>query len=106
VFYDGKHYWPSDGFHRYFAIKKAFPSKLIVEAEVYIGTKRDAILDSLAANAVHGLQRTPEDKRNAVKRMLEDSEWSQWSDGEIARRAKVTQPFVSKLRREQVAASQ
>ncbi len=31
--------------------------------------------------------------------LLEDSEWSQWSDREIARQCKVSQPAVSKYRK-------
>ncbi|CAH1672360.1 hypothetical protein CHELA20_50910 [Hyphomicrobiales bacterium] len=51
------------------------------------------------ANSLHGLRRSNEDKRRAVMRLLEDSVWSGWSDGEVARRCGVSQPFVSSLRR-------
>lgn len=44
--------------------------------------------------------RTDEDKRKAVKTLLEDQEWSQWSDSEIARQAGVSAPFVKKIREE------
>ena len=40
------------------------------------------------------------DKRRAVIRMLEDAEWSKWSDREIARRCAVDSTFVSRLHRE------
>lgn len=104
VFHDGKHYWLSDGFHRHFARKQANgkdPDTVGLETDVliFIGTKRDAILDSLSANAVHGLPRSNEDKRHAVTTLLNDAEWSLLSDGMIAQYAKVSQPFVSKLRR-------
>ena len=36
--------------------------------------------------------------RRAVLRLLEDSEWSGWSDREIARRCAVSPPTVSALR--------
>ena len=34
----------------------------------------------------------------AVMNLLEDKEWSRWSDSEVARRCHVTYPFVLKLR--------
>jgi hypothetical protein len=40
--------------------------------------------NSVSANAPHGLRRTNADKRRAVVRLLEDTEWSQWADREIA----------------------
>lgn len=101
VFFDGKFYWLADGFHRYFAHKKHVtrlgPG---LDVEVHQGTQRDAVLYSLGANETHGLPRTPADKRAAVLKLLNDPEWSEWSDGVIAEKAKVSQPFVSKLRRE------
>lgn len=51
-----------------------------------------------AANACHGQRRTNEDKRRAVMVLLNDAEWGKWSDNEVARRAGVSQPFVSGLR--------
>lgn len=100
VFHDGSNYWLADGFHRTFGFKKAFSHKGAMRAEVHRGTQRDAILYSLSANAAHGLPRSNEDKRRAVLTLLRDPEWSLWSDGAIAEKAAVTQPFVSKLHRE------
>lgn len=98
VFWDGSDYWLADGFHRYFAAKKAKLGKIVEKVEP--GTKRDAILYSLSVNAEHGLRRSNADKRKAVMTMLQDDEWKQWSDGEIARQCRVSQPFVSKERRD------
>ena len=50
------------------------------------GTYREALLFSLSVNATHGLRRSNSDKRKAVMTLLNDSEWSQWSDREIARK--------------------
>lgn len=50
------------------------------------------------ANSQHGLRRTNEDKRRAVMTLLQDAEWGGWSDREIARRAGVSNNFVSILR--------
>jgi uncharacterized ParB-like nuclease family protein len=97
VYYDGSWYWLADGFHRVHAAKKA--GKETIAAIVIPGTCRDAVLFSVGANAKHGLRRTNEDKRRAVLRLLEDEEWQQWSDQEIARRAgRVSPTFVGKLR--------
>ena len=97
VFYDGANYWLADGFHRYFANKKA--GFLDIEATVHEGTRRDAVLFSISANAQHGLRRTNEDKRKAVLTLLEDLEWSEWSDSEIARQCCVSHVTVGRVRK-------
>lgn len=99
VYFDGIKNYLADGFHRYFAHKRAKRKEIV--AEVVSGTLRDAVLHSLGANALHGLRRTNDDKRNSVFIMLEDVEWSDWSDAEIARLCHVSHPFVAKLRKEQ-----
>lgn len=47
---------------------------------------------------MHGLPRSNDDKRRAVSRLLDDPEWSKWSDREIARRCYVNHHLVSRLR--------
>lgn len=64
------------------------------------GTRRDAILYAVGANATHGLPRSNADKRRAVETMLRDEEWVVWSDREIARRTQTSAPFVAKVREE------
>lgn len=98
VFHDGSHYWLADGFHRLLAAKRN-ESKAIA-CDVQTGTKRDAILYAVGANAQHGLPRTNADKRRAVEMLLNDPEWSQWSDREIARRANVHHVSVGNWRRD------
>src|SRR5262245_33884068 len=97
VFTDGDTYWLADGFHRHAAAKRTEVAAL--DCDVRDGGLRDAILYSVGANAAHGYRRSNNDKRRAVMRLLEDREWSKWSDHEIARRASVGQTYVSKLRR-------
>lgn len=97
VFYDGTDHWLADGFHRVAAHEAAEFEE--VHAEIRPGTRRDAVLYACGANATHGLRRSNEDKRRAVLLLLEDAEWSQWSDREIARRAHVGHPLVAELRR-------
>ena len=104
VFHDGADYWLADGFHRFFAVKKI--GGYDIDAEVRGGTKRDAVLYSVGANASHGLRRTNEDKRKAVMTLLEDAEWSKWSDREIARQCGVSHPFVAAIRNPAVAERQ
>ncbi|KQZ98434.1 hypothetical protein ASD64_15760 [Mesorhizobium sp. Root157] len=97
VYHDGEHYWLADGFHR---VHAHMARKLVnIEADVRQGTRRDAVLYSVGANASHGLRRTNEDKRRAVMMLLDDVEWSGWSDREISRRCGVDNSFVSRLRK-------
>ncbi|WMT85588.1 hypothetical protein NO932_11680 [Pelagibacterium sp. 26DY04] len=96
VFFDGKEHWLADGFHRVEAYRAA--GAVEIEAEIHQGTRREAILYSVGANSSHGLRRTNDDKRRAVMTLLNDEEWSQWSDREIARQCQVSHVFVGKLR--------
>jgi hypothetical protein len=98
VFDDGENFWLADGFHRYEATAQAAIAK--IEAEVREGSKRDAVLYSVQANATHGLRRSPADKRKAVITLLQDPEWATWSDREIARKTKTSHTFVAKVRQQ------
>jgi hypothetical protein len=97
VFFDGTKYHLADGWHRYFAHKEAGFAD--IEADVKDGTRRDAILYSVGANDAHGLRRSNEDKRKAVMTLLDDMEWSEWNDTEIAKVCGVSSMFVGKLRK-------
>jgi N6-adenosine-specific RNA methylase IME4 len=96
VFYDGTDYWLADGFHRVHAFKSNAVAD--VECDVRQGTRRDAVLFSVGANAAHGKRRTNADKRRAVMTLLGDGEWSGWSNAEIARRVAVSDQLVNNLR--------
>jgi len=98
VFNDGSDVWLSRGFHRYHAAKLAGLES--VEAEQVQGTRRDAVLDALGDNATHGVRRTNQDKRKAVMTLLEDEEWSSWSDSEMARRTSVSHQTVGRIRQD------
>jgi uncharacterized small protein (DUF1192 family) len=98
VFFDGEDYILADGFHRLEAAKRS--GRDTIKVTVHQGTRREAILRSAGVNATHGLRRTNGDKRKAVSKLLKDEEWAQWSDGVIADKCAVSQPFVSTLRRE------
>ncbi len=96
VFGDGPIYWLADGFYRTAASESAGRSS--IEAEIHEGGRREAILYSVGVNASHGVRRTNADKERAIKALLEDPEWKQWSDREIARRCIVDNKTVARLR--------
>jgi hypothetical protein len=75
-------------------------------ADIRQGTRRDAVLFSVGANATHGLRRTNEDKRRSVMTLLNDPEWARWSDREIARQCGVDNSFVSRLRPKRASVDQ
>lgn len=97
VFHDGKKYHLADGWHRFSGHKAAGFTE--IEATIIEGSRRDAILYSVGANDDHGLRRSNEDKRRSVSILLDDFEWSEWSDSDIARACKVSSVFVNKYRK-------
>jgi len=97
LFFDGNFYWLADGFHRYFACKKINAPG--VSSDVTNGTLRDAVLFSISANNGHGLPPSNEEKRNNVLFMLNDLEWSDWSDRSIAKQCGVSAITVGRLRK-------
>lgn len=97
VFFDGSDYWLADGFHRYHAHNQL--GILEIGADVRNGTLREAILFSVGVNAAHGLRRTNADKRKAVETLLQDDEWSMWSDNEIAKRCNVSNHLVADVKK-------
>ncbi len=103
VYFDGTDYWLADGFHRVEAARMAGLER--IAADVREGTRRDAILRSVHANADHGHRRTNADKRRAALKLLEDEEWSQWSDREIARQCGVSHDFVNRLRQSSLSSN-
>lgn len=96
VFFDGVSYWLADGFHRYHAHRQAAQGS--ISADVEKGIARDALLYAIGANAEHGLPRTNADKRKAVQTMLDDFEWQDWSNAEIARHCRVSVTLVATMR--------
>jgi site-specific DNA-adenine methylase/DNA modification methylase len=96
VFCDGSTSWLSDGWHR---LAAALHNEMTdVEAQVYHGTRDEALLHAAGSNATHGLRRTNADKRRAVMLLLAHPAFSAWSDRELARRALVSHDFVSRMR--------
>lgn len=86
----------ADGFHRVRAAKQAgFDT---ISAEIRRGTRLDALKFSLRANHSHGLRRTNEDKRHAVRLALR--ELSHLSDRMVAGMCGVSVTFVGGVRSE------
>jgi len=98
VFYDGTDYWLADGFHRVRAAEQA--GMATIPADVRQGTRRDAVLFSVGANASHGMRRTNKDKRRAVETLLRDAEWGDWPNTKIATVCAVAESFVRKMKDE------
>lgn len=98
IFDDGVKKYLADGFHRLAASKAVGRDR--IEADMRNGTRHDAFLFSLQANTTHGLRRTVEDKRYCVQMILEDFEYADSSDREIAQLCLVSHPFVSRIRAE------
>jgi hypothetical protein len=97
LWFDGKAYWPSDGFHRFHSHKRAGFKD--IEANVFQGTKRDAFLACLKANGKHGKPRTPDERRYVVQMALEDIELGEKTDVEIAAICDVSSMTVGRVRK-------
>lgn len=98
VYFDGETYWLADGFHRIKAAAQV--GQETIEVVVHEGGQREALLHAVGANTAHGLQRSNADKRKAALMLLQDEEWRQWSDRQIARHCAVSDRFVNTLRHE------
>jgi ParB-like chromosome segregation protein Spo0J len=90
--------WLADGYHRLKAHQLAGLEE--IQAEVHNGTRREAVLFAVGANDWHGLPRSNADKRQAVEKLLKDSEWCQWANREIAKQCRVSESLVRKIREE------
>jgi hypothetical protein len=89
-------HWLADGFHHINAYSRL--GVVEVAADVRQGTRRDAVLYSCGANATHGYPQSNADKRRAVLTLLNDPEWSAWSNVEIASRCHVSEFMVREHR--------
>jgi len=97
VFFDGEDYWLADGFHRLRAHEKLGHQSIV--CDVREGGRDDAIEFACAANTEHGLQRTADDKRRAIEKLVALEKWQgkKIKQSEIAAHVKVTQGYVSKV---------
>jgi ParB-like nuclease domain len=98
VFADGIEYTIADGHHRYLAAKKIGAKK--IEVIIEPGSVRDAILFSVGANSKHGLRLTLADRRKAVTILLQDEEWTTWSNAKIAEKCCCSVELVARMRQD------
>ncbi len=98
IYADGIRQYLVDGFHRYFAHQQA--GREDMAAYITNNTLRAAIKASLSVNSRHGLPRTHADKRKSVRTALDDFEWQDESDAEIAKMCDVSKSLVRKMREE------
>jgi hypothetical protein len=96
VFFDGTDYWLADGFHRFHGASAACVPT--VPCDVRTGTQRDAILFAAGANQTNGLRRSNEDKRKAVRTLLEDKEWGKRTNAWVAEQCGVSDMLVADVR--------
>lgn len=96
VYYDGSKYWLADGFHRFLAAQRNEAETIV--ADVYEGSRTDALRHALGANATNGIYRSNADKRNACEVALE--EWPTMSNAVIAELCKVSPDLVRRCRLE------
>ena len=99
VFFDGKHYWLADGFHRVGAALRVRADQPI-EAEVIQGTQSEAQWYSYGVNKTHGLRRRRQDRIRAIRAALKHTEGAKKSDREIAEHIGVSHSTVAKYRAE------
>lgn len=92
-----KHYLV-DGHHRLAATRQLNGTDSIC-VEIIDGTFTDALWHSWAANRAHGLRRTQEEKRWAIKAALEHPTWSKKSDCAIGRHIGCDHKTVGAMRR-------
>ncbi|HEX8503711.1 MAG TPA: hypothetical protein VF659_24210 [Pyrinomonadaceae bacterium] len=97
AFDDGAVLWLADGFLRDAAAERAGFD--VLPCDVRKGTRRAAQLFAIRANARHGRALTPADRRRAVERLLDDPEWSRWSDRTLAKLAGVSHSVINRARR-------
>jgi ParB-like chromosome segregation protein Spo0J len=94
--HDGATHWLVDGFHRWHAYKILGVKEVDVKWKP--GTKDDAILEALKANARHGKTLSNQDKHNKVKMALEIPGYAEKSNYEIAKICELSQSFVASAR--------
>ncbi len=87
-----------DGWHRFEAHVRA--KRSTIHAVIDTGDRRDAILAAVKANSSHGLPRSHDDTRRAVKVLLMDDTWCKLSDRKLADLADVSHTHVANQRKQ------
>jgi hypothetical protein len=94
---DGETFWLTEGWHRHRAHQIAGCPDM--PCQVRRGTFLDALIEAAASNHAHGLPRTSEDKRKAVRTLLAENEANRhgWSNRHVARMARVGHTLVAEV---------
>lgn len=100
LFFNGEAAFIGDGWQRVYAHQKS--GREDIEATMRKGGLREAVLFAAGANATHGLKRSNADKRRALQIILDDPEWSTWSERAIAAHCGVSRRLLTTLRNEQL----
>jgi hypothetical protein len=95
VYCDGSKNFLVDGYHRWHAHKKIGRADIAVN--VTQGSMREARWASFAANKQHGHRRLSNDAKRVIEAILQDDEWSKYSQVIIAKHVGVSQQYVSKV---------
>jgi hypothetical protein len=97
VWFDGEHYWLTDGFHRLAAAKEA--AREAIDAIVRYGSVVDARWSACAANAHHGLRRSKSDLENAITRALTHEHATCLTNVQVARHLGIPEPTLRRWRK-------
>jgi transposase-like protein len=92
VFWDSEDHWLSDGFQRIDAARLADLAE--IRAAIRPGTREDAQWDSFAANATHGLRRTPAETKSVIQLALQHPNSTEMSNVQIARHLHIPESTV------------
>lgn len=93
----GEDLFLTDGWHRQAAAQLAKLDE--VPVDIRDGNRREAVLDAVGANGLHGLRRKHEDVRRAVTVLLRDPEWCKLSSRGLAKHAKTSHTHVNNVRK-------
>ena len=97
VWFDGKHYWLSDGFQRVAAAESINKTEII--AELRYGNLDDARWDSYSANSRHGFRRSGADVAMAISLAIAHPRAAVLSNLELARYLNIPEPTVRRWRK-------
>jgi len=96
VFFDGGEYILAAGFNRLHATKSN--GNLTIECNLFTGTIRDAKFHAWKSNNTHGEKLKSGELRSILNQMLDDEEYSQWSNKKIAKELGVSSMTVGRVR--------
>jgi hypothetical protein len=97
VFFDGGEYWLADGFLRVGATTQI--GKSVIETFISQGSCRDAIFYATSNKEGTGLPHNHGDDVQCVRMILNDNDWAQMGDKEIANHCGTSEDLVRILRK-------